>query len=175
MFSKTTIASSTKIPTTIERATRLIRFSVKPKKYIPIKAAISEVGIETITISALRKLCRKKYITTATNTIAKTRSNITEFAACRVNSLVSSASCSFTFSFLYVFSICAILVRTCSLTDTALASVCLSTCSKRVFSWLIRAILSASSSASCTSATSERRISIPFLEASVRFRNCSIS
>ena len=169
------MASSTKIPTTRESATKLIRFSVKPKKYIPIKAAIREVGIETMTMSALRKLWRKKNITTATSTIANTRSNITELAACRVNSLVSSANCSFTFSFLYVFSICAIFLRTNSLTDTALASVCLSTCNKSVFSWLIRAIFSASSSVSCTSATSERRISIPFWETNGRLRNCSTS
>ena len=100
IFSKTTIASSTKIPTTNERATKLIRLRVKPKKYIPIKAAISEVGIDTITIRALRKLCKKKNITTATKTIAKTKSNITELAACRVNSLVSSANNIFTPSFL---------------------------------------------------------------------------
>ena len=59
-----------------------------------------EVGIDTITIIALRRLWRKKNITTATNTIANIKSDITELAASKVNSLVSSANSIFTPSFL---------------------------------------------------------------------------
>src|SRR5690606_35892837 len=98
MFSRTTMASSTNIPTTRERATKLIRFRVYPIKYIPIKVAISDEGIATITISAFLKLCKNNIITAATRKIAKNRSKITWLAAVRVNSLLSLAMVKLTFS-----------------------------------------------------------------------------
>ena len=99
MFSNTTIASSTKIPTTNERPSKLIKFNVYPINEIPIKVAINEAGIDTITIAALRKLCKKNNITNATKKIARNKSCITLSAAVKVNSLLSFATFNFKFDF----------------------------------------------------------------------------
>ena len=90
------MASSTRIPTTNESPNKLIRFRVYPKRYIPINVAIRDAGMETITIKALRMVCRKNSITTATNTTANIKSCITASDACKVNSLLSSTTGNFT-------------------------------------------------------------------------------
>jgi hypothetical protein len=84
IFSSTTIASSTRIPTTSDSPNKDIKFRVKPNKLIPINVAINEAGIDTITINALRKLCKKKSITKATRITARIKSWITASADSRV-------------------------------------------------------------------------------------------
>ena len=81
MFSITTMASSTKIPTTSESPSKDIRFSVYPMKYNPMKVAINERGIATIVITAFLKLCKKNSIMNPTKAIARNKSKITLFAA----------------------------------------------------------------------------------------------
>jgi hypothetical protein len=58
---------------------------VYPKRYIPIKVAINEAGMDTITIKELRILCKKNSITKATNTTAINKSCKTGSAASGVN------------------------------------------------------------------------------------------
>ncbi|MCY1533748.1 hypothetical protein D9M68_690920 [compost metagenome] len=74
IFSSTTMASSTRIPTTSDKPNNDIRLRVKPNRLMPINVAINEAGIDTMTINALRKLCRKNSITKATNTTANIKS-----------------------------------------------------------------------------------------------------
>ncbi len=87
MFSRTTIESSTKIPTTKDIAIRVIKFNEKPIKYIKINVGIIEDGKATITKSELLKLCRKNNITRPTITTAIARSCITPSAEAIVYSL----------------------------------------------------------------------------------------
>ncbi|MCY1524149.1 hypothetical protein D9M68_590720 [compost metagenome] len=89
IFSNTTIASSTRIPTTNESPSNDIRLSVKPIRLIPIKVAINEAGIDTITIMALRILCKKNSITKATKITAKNKSCITASADSKVKTELS--------------------------------------------------------------------------------------
>ncbi len=77
------------MPTTSERPSRDIRFSEKSIKYIMVNVAINAAGTASITITALRMLCRKSSITRATSTTASSRSKITWSAASSVNSEVS--------------------------------------------------------------------------------------
>ena len=58
-------------------------------RYMPIKAAINEAGIETITINAFLTLCKNNNIIIATRTIAKNKSKITWLADSNVNVVVS--------------------------------------------------------------------------------------
>ncbi|MCY1361194.1 hypothetical protein D9M69_478530 [compost metagenome] len=80
MFSITTMASSTRIPTTSESPSKDIMLSEKPMRFIPIKVAISETGMATITMREFRRLCRKKSMITATSRMARKRSNTTALA-----------------------------------------------------------------------------------------------
>ena len=65
-------------------------------RYIPMKAAINEAGIETITIKAFLTLCKNNNITIATKTIAKNKSKITWSADSNVKSVVSFTTFNFT-------------------------------------------------------------------------------
>src|SRR5690606_20202307 len=84
IFSITTSASSTKIPTTNDSPKSDIRFSVYPNIFKKIKVAINDNGIAITAINASRKLCRKNNMMNATNAMAIIRSCITLFAAVNV-------------------------------------------------------------------------------------------
>ena len=60
MFSSTTIALSTTMPTAMESAERLIMLMVHPMKYMKQKAMISEKGMVRAITSEERMLRRKK-------------------------------------------------------------------------------------------------------------------
>ncbi|MNY34230.1 hypothetical protein D3C86_1685540 [compost metagenome] len=90
-----------------------------------MNVAINEAGMVTITITAFRKLCRKKSITNATSTTASIKSWITASADSSVKIelsltiLMSSLLAAYsTFSF-------SIMACTPLLTSTAFASLCL--------------------------------------------------
>jgi hypothetical protein len=84
MFSSTTMESSTRMPTTSERAMSVIRLSEKPITYMRMNVEIIDVGSATITISEERRLCRNTSITPATITTASSRSNFTASAEASV-------------------------------------------------------------------------------------------
>ena len=78
--------SSTRIPITRDMASKVIRLKVKLKAYIKIRVVIKEAGMATITIKALRKLCKKRSIITATKITARPISSITALTASIVKS-----------------------------------------------------------------------------------------
>ena len=80
IFSSTTILSSTRIPTTSESASKVIRFSEKPMRYINKNVGIMAEGNEIKINMELLKLCRKISITIATIITAKNKSCITDVA-----------------------------------------------------------------------------------------------
>ena len=86
IFSRTTMESSTRIPITRDMASKVIRLKVKLKAYMKISVVIKEAGMATITISALRKLCRKRSMITATKITASPISSITALTASIVKS-----------------------------------------------------------------------------------------
>ena len=86
IFSSTTMESSTRIPITRDIASKVIRLKVKLKAYIKISVVIKEAGMATITIIALRKLCKKSSIITATKITARPISSITSLTASIVKS-----------------------------------------------------------------------------------------
>src|SRR5690606_28388781 len=92
IFSITTMASSTRIPTTRDNPNKDIRFKVYPMKRNPINVAINDKGIATIVIAALRRLCKKNNMIKPTSTIANIKSFITWLAALKVYSLESLAT-----------------------------------------------------------------------------------
>src|SRR5690606_8474117 len=81
IFSITTMASSTTIPTTNESPNSVIRFSVYPKRFKAMNVPINDNGIAKLAIPASRKLCRKNSIINTTRTTAIAKSIITWFAA----------------------------------------------------------------------------------------------
>ena len=115
---------------TSERARSDIILSVKSKMRIPMKEEMSETGTTTITMSALRTLCRKSSITSDTSRIAKRRSVSTELMALRVKVVVSCATSTLSPSEAYCSSRFWICLPTASLTWSALASDCLSMLSR---------------------------------------------
>src|SRR5690606_16675022 len=58
IFTITTMASSTRIPTTNERPSSDIRFKVNPNNNIPINVEIRQTGIAIMTMIAFLKLCK---------------------------------------------------------------------------------------------------------------------
>ena len=77
MFSKTTIESSTRIPTTNESAMSVIILSEKPATYINKNVGMMDEGKATNTNNDERKLCRNRSITTETIKMAKNKSSTT--------------------------------------------------------------------------------------------------
>jgi hypothetical protein len=63
MFSSTTIESSTKMPMISERPISDIESRWKPNAFIKTKVERIDVGIETMTTTALRHRCRKSIMT----------------------------------------------------------------------------------------------------------------
>ncbi|MNX84043.1 hypothetical protein D3C86_1158250 [compost metagenome] len=124
MFSRITIESSTRIPTTRERAISVIRFSDIPNTYMKMNVGIIEAGRAMSTNRELRILCKNSSITTDTMIIASTRSNITALADSNVYVLWSDEMLNFNLLEEYVFSSSAIFTRISLLTSTAFASVC---------------------------------------------------
>ena len=55
MFSRTTIASSISMPMASDRPIRVITLSVKPKSFIALKAAITEIGSVSPVITVERQ------------------------------------------------------------------------------------------------------------------------
>ena len=60
IFSSTTMALSTSIPMPRANPPRLMRFKVKPPKYMRVKVAITEIGIAVATTIVLRIFLRKR-------------------------------------------------------------------------------------------------------------------
>ena len=81
IFSNTTILSSTKIPTTSDSASKVIRLSENPIKYIRMKVGIMADGNEIKMNMELLKLCKNINITKATMITAKNKSCVTAVAA----------------------------------------------------------------------------------------------
>ncbi len=124
MFSSTTIESSTRIPITSESAISVSRFNEKSKMYMPINTDTMDVGMETSTMSELRKLCRNTNITSATMMMASIKSTITALAEARVYSELSEPMLNFNPWVAYCPSSFASSSFTLSHTSTALASLC---------------------------------------------------
>ena len=64
MFSTSTMASSTRMPTTSESASSVRMLIVKPKYCMPTKAGIIDSGSATAEISVARAECRNSQTTT---------------------------------------------------------------------------------------------------------------
>ena len=60
MFSKTTMELSTSMPTPRVRPAKVIRFSVRPEKYMAPRVMQSEVGMARAMISVLLKFARNR-------------------------------------------------------------------------------------------------------------------
>ena len=84
MFSRTTIESSTRMPTVSVRPIRLIMFRLKPRKYMTPSVATRLVGMDRITMSVLRKVCRKTSSTRPVSKTAMLSSRVTSFRLWRV-------------------------------------------------------------------------------------------
>ena len=95
MFSRTTVASSTKIPIIRDMANNVIKLSVYPNNHITAKEVINEVGIAIRTIIEFRKLRKNSNITSETSITANSKSNTTESTAAMVLSVLSSAIANF--------------------------------------------------------------------------------
>ncbi|MNV22496.1 hypothetical protein D3C71_1134720 [compost metagenome] len=63
MFSISTIASSTRMPTTTDNASRVIMFSVKPKKYITAKVGMIDNGSASAATQVARQSRRNSHTT----------------------------------------------------------------------------------------------------------------
>ena len=68
MFSSTTMALSTSMPTPRASPPSVIMFSVKPPKYISAKVAMIEIGMAVAMMAVLRRLRRKNSSTSMANT-----------------------------------------------------------------------------------------------------------
>src|SRR3546814_8220583 len=74
MFSTTTMASSTTMPMASTMPNNVSMLMEKPKAAMTAKVPMSETGIATIGISAVRQDCRKTRTTRTTSSIASNRS-----------------------------------------------------------------------------------------------------
>ena len=86
MFSISTVASSTRMPTASDRPPSVITFRVWPRKWSIDKEKRIESGIETATISVLRQLPRNTRIMVAVSSAATMLSCTTPEIAARTNS-----------------------------------------------------------------------------------------
>ena len=89
MFSSTTIALSTSMPTPNANPPNETVFNVKPLKYIKEKVEITEIGIATPMIIVLEKLRRKNSRTTTANTAPTPAAALTLLIAELMKSAVS--------------------------------------------------------------------------------------
>jgi hypothetical protein len=85
MFSISTVASSTSIPTASAIPPRVIVLMVWPLSFSPMIAVRIESGMEVMTISMLRGDPRKTSTISATRTAAVTASCTTSHNAARTN------------------------------------------------------------------------------------------
>ena len=92
MFSSTTTALSTTMPTARASAERLIRFTVQPLKNMNTEAATSEKGIVSEMTSDVRKLRRKKSVTSTTNSPPHATVRPTDWIDLPIESLVSNTT-----------------------------------------------------------------------------------
>ncbi len=128
---------------------------------IPIKEPISDNGTTSMTINALRQLCKNRSITTATSNIASIRSENTERIDSRVNVDVSDTVSTLRPCDEYVSSRASAVSITRLLSSIAFASPCLKMFNSTASLPFTRAILTTSVAASLISAISERRIWVP--------------
>ena len=64
MFSTSTMASSTKMPMTSDKASSVTTLMEKPSKYMPMKAGITESGKATAETSVARQSRKNSHTTT---------------------------------------------------------------------------------------------------------------
>ena len=84
MFSRTTIESSTRIPMTSVIAMSEMVSSVKPMRYIAPSVIPSDVGIASMTTTALRQEPRKKTMTIDVSTMPSSSVWVTTLMSCSV-------------------------------------------------------------------------------------------
>ena len=89
-FSTTTIASSTTMPMASTRPKSVRRLIEKPSASMPVNVAIKATTMATVQMIVVRKLCRNRYTTSTTSTIASNNVLITSLIEARTKSLVSS-------------------------------------------------------------------------------------
>ena len=68
MFSTSTIASSTRMPTTSDSASKVITLTLKPRKCIPMKAGITDSGSATADTRVARQSRRNSHTTSTAST-----------------------------------------------------------------------------------------------------------
>ena len=85
MFSRTTIESSTRIPTTSDNASSTIWFCVKPNPLMGMNVAMSEVGIATATMNVALAVCRNRKTIRTTSSMPSKRLWFTSFRASLTN------------------------------------------------------------------------------------------
>ena len=122
-FSTTTMASSITMPIARISPNSVSRFSEKPSAYMPLKAPTSATNTATMQMKVARKLCRKRYTTSTTSTIASNSVLITSLIDRRTKSVVSSAM-TVSMPGGRVGAICVSAARTPSETCSALAPGC---------------------------------------------------
>ena len=123
MFSRTTIESSTRMPTVSVSPIRLIMFRLRPRKNMTPRVAIRLVGIASSTISVLRKVCRNSSSTMPVRNTAWVSSRWTSLRLLRVKIDVSSeivmctspgsSGCSWAMLFLILSAVSTVLALDC--------------------------------------------------------------
>ena len=77
MFSTSTMASSTRMPTTSDSASSVITLTEKPSRYMPMKAGITDIGSATADTKVARQSRRNSH-TTITARMAPSYSRCSE-------------------------------------------------------------------------------------------------
>ena len=135
-----------------------------------------EVGIDTSTMAAFRRLCKNSNITKPTSTTATSKSSITALVAFLVKVLLLATTSKRTPSAAYAPCSRAIFSSTSFDISTAFASPCLRILMPTAGCPSVRQMISASRVPSCTSAISFRKIDEPKrVFPTTRFRMSSIS
>jgi len=93
MFSRTTMASSISTPMASDRASRVMKFRVKPHSHTAMKAAMTDVGRLSAVIRVERHEFRKAYTTKMVSTAPSTSDSITLFRLCWAFSPPSRVTC----------------------------------------------------------------------------------
>ena len=68
MFSTSTMASSTRMPTTSDKASSEITLTLKPSRYMPANAGITDSGSATADTNVARRLRRNSQTTSTAST-----------------------------------------------------------------------------------------------------------
>ncbi len=171
MFSISTMASSTRMPTTSVSASRVTTFSEKPRSFITKKVGISEIGMATAVIMVARQSRRKKNTTRAARNMPSARTCWVAWKAARVSSTEEKILVTLTPG--WAFSSLAISAVTASSVTTSLASLVLATWKPTTGRPSSRAKPRTSEAPSPTSATSDSFTNRPPPVGMFRFRNCS--